>query len=135
MEFDAFNHWIMLRPLFAFIMALPTLIAALLIGSRRERRNKGEPRETAAPHAGVLPTDVDRPKLQPDASVRQQPAAAAAGIPSSRSATPRVEQPAADVETARSAAAMPREWDGAPLRPNWNRQVRLGGGRSGGGLR
>jgi len=134
MEFDAFHHWLILRPLIVFVMALPLLIAVLVAGARQTRRNKGDPRESAASKAGALPADAERAQLERGAPLREQPAAAA-GIRSSRSATPRVEQPTADVETARSAVVMPREWDGSPLRPNWNRQVRLSGGRSGGGLR
>jgi hypothetical protein len=94
MEFDAFHHWLMLRPLVILAIALPLLAAIWMVGSRQKRR------ESAPPKSAVARDSV----------------------------APPVNQPTASAEMHCAADAEPREWDGGPLRPNWNRQVRLGGG-------
>jgi len=39
MEFDAWHHWLLLRPLIIFVLACPLLILAVLLGRRRDRRD------------------------------------------------------------------------------------------------
>jgi hypothetical protein len=118
MEFDAFHHWLILRPLIVFIVALPLLIA-ILLGDRRQRRREKEGSEDRFLHEPC-----------PSQGAGVKPQAAKAAVPPV--APDHVDQP---LETAPAAVAMPREWDSGPLRPNWNRQIRLGGERSGGSLR
>jgi len=52
MEFDAWHHWLLLRPLIIFVLACPLLIGAVLIGRRQDRRD--------AKRAGVPETNADR---------------------------------------------------------------------------
>ena len=39
METDAWHHWVLLRPLFAFLLACPFLLVPILVGWLRERRD------------------------------------------------------------------------------------------------
>lgn len=39
MEFDAWHHWLLLRPLIVFVLACPLLIVAVFFGRRRDRRD------------------------------------------------------------------------------------------------
>jgi len=45
METDAWHHWVLLRPLFAFLLACPFFILPLLISWLRERRDAKRQRE------------------------------------------------------------------------------------------
>jgi hypothetical protein len=126
MEFDAFHHWLLLRPLFVFIMALPLLIAVFLVGAKQNRREKNASQKFASSAPNIASAKIDTRSED-----GKELEATAVTRPSGEHP---IEQPVA-VETAYSNVKMPREWDGGPLRPNLNRQVRLGGGRSGGGLR
>ena|SRR5215467_4586996 len=45
METDAWHHWVLLRPLFAFLLACPFLILPFLISWLRERRDAKRQRE------------------------------------------------------------------------------------------
>jgi hypothetical protein len=39
MDFDAWHHWLFLRPLIVFLLACPLLILAVVVGWYRERRD------------------------------------------------------------------------------------------------
>jgi hypothetical protein len=57
MEFDAWHHWLLLRPLIIFVLACPLLILAVLVGRRRDRRDAKRAREAGADAARAVDKD------------------------------------------------------------------------------
>jgi hypothetical protein len=124
MDFDAWNHWLLLRPLIVFLLAAPMFFAAVLVGWRQGRRQAMKGQRSSANQAGSVSSACDdrtrdggRAHAEPEAKT---PAATKTlGIADQELAA----------EIARAAFTVPREWDGGPLRPNLCRQTRLGNGR------
>ena len=56
MDFDAWHHWLFLRPLIVFVLACPLLILAVLVGSNRKRRDARRARKE---EAGRAPTAIN----------------------------------------------------------------------------
>lgn len=72
MDFDAWHHWMFLRPLIVFVLACPLLILAVLVGSYRKRRDA---RRVRKEEAGRTPAINDEPHREYEAarSARQMP--------------------------------------------------------------
>jgi hypothetical protein len=51
MDFDAWHHWLFLRPLIVFVLACPPLFLLLFVGSYRERRDAKRARKAEADRA------------------------------------------------------------------------------------
>src|ERR1700758_3621717 len=115
MDIDAWNHWLLLRPLLVFILAVPLIVAALLIGMHQGRRQATKSRNSADDRAAILSSAG----AEPTQDVRR---ARAEAEPKAADSSDQV------AEWATAEVVMPREWDGGPLRPNLNRQMRLGSG-------
>jgi hypothetical protein len=94
MASNTWDHWVLLRPLFVFLLACLSLVFALIIRCYREWRHARR---------------VQDEKLVDVASVVDE-------------AANRVEEVAGRYEVLRRPAeASPREWDGGQSWPNWNR--------------
>ena len=50
MDIGAWDHWLLLRPLFAFLLALPLLIVALFVGRHLDRRDAKRAGEAEVDH-------------------------------------------------------------------------------------
>jgi hypothetical protein len=119
MDIDAWNHWLLLRPLIVFVLAAPLIVAAVFIGWRQGRK---EGRRQAVSATLEAENNEDKPR----AGARQDSG-------KRRSKAPAAEKPREaqtdEVDAYRATVTMPREWDSGPLRSNLIRQARLGSGR------
>jgi hypothetical protein len=61
MDFDAFHHWAMLRPLFVFLLAGPLLIVAVLVDRHLSRRAERKTRRSATPVDAAAPRKEQTP--------------------------------------------------------------------------
>jgi hypothetical protein len=61
MDFDAFHHWAMLRPLFVFLLAGPLLIVAVLVDRHLSRRAERKTRRSATPVDASAPRKEQTP--------------------------------------------------------------------------
>jgi hypothetical protein len=100
MDFDAWHHWMLLRPLFVFLLAGPFVVLAALVGWYAERRRE---RRAIRAEENKL---VRVPAVIQDAASQVDQVAACEELVSQH------------VEEWLSA----REWDGEQPRPNWNRR-------------
>ncbi|HTP45999.1 MAG TPA: hypothetical protein VMQ50_03640 [Casimicrobiaceae bacterium] len=73
MEFDAWHHWLLLRPLIVFVLACPLLILAVLIGRRRDRRDAKRAREAEADAARAAEKDKVSRGYETASAARQTP--------------------------------------------------------------
>jgi hypothetical protein len=100
MDFDAWHHWLLLRPLFVFLLACPFVVLAVLVDRYAEWRGK---RRTI--------------RAQENKVVREPTAI--------QDAASQVDQIAACEEHVSQHAgpwsSLP-EWEGEQPRPNWNRR-------------
>lgn len=95
MASNTWDHWVLLRPLFVFLLACSSLGFALIIGWYGEWRDARR---------------AQRPKSVDAASAVDE-------------ATNRAEEVAGRYEVVRRRAeASPREWDGGSPWPNWSRR-------------
>jgi hypothetical protein len=100
MDFDAWHHWVLLRPLFVFLLAGPFLVLAALVDWYAERRRERREKRVQEKEVVRVPAVI-------------------------QDATSQVDQVAACEELASQHAKewpSPREWDGEQPRPKGNRR-------------
>jgi hypothetical protein len=73
MDINAWQHWLFLRPLVVFLLACPLLIAAVLVGWHKERRNQKHAGETQASGVPAATTDTSRRGYEAAWSAKQTP--------------------------------------------------------------
>jgi len=73
MDFDAWHHWLFLRPLFVFVLACPLLILAVFVGSHRERRDAKRARKEEAGRAPPAINDESHREYESARSASQTP--------------------------------------------------------------
>ena len=97
MNFDAWHHWLLLRPLFVFLLACPFVVLAVLVDRYAERRRKRRAQENKV---------LREPAAIQDAASQVDHIAACEGHVSKHA----------------GPWSSLRVWDGEQPRPNWNRR-------------
>jgi len=124
MDIDAWNHWLLLRPLIVFVLAAPLIVGAVFAGWRQGRK-EGRRQAVIATLGADNREDRSGAGARQDSGKRRSKAEAGTRAASE---TPHDAQ-TDEVDAYCATVTMPREWDGGPLRPNLTRQARLGSGR------
>jgi len=73
MDFDAWHHWLFLRPLIVFVLACPLLILAVFVGSYRERRDARRARKAEAGRTPPAINDEPHRDYEAARSARRTP--------------------------------------------------------------
>lgn len=73
MEVNAWDHWLLLRPLIVFLFGCPLLILAIFVGWYQHRRDAKRARETASSPAPAAKKDSIRPQYEVSRSASQTP--------------------------------------------------------------